>query len=292
MNETTVTLQIQYHEKRGDVQLEFQPWNGTEMRVNFRDELYRRSGVLRLDGATGNAVLVPTRPYVGDLADPANLRQYLSLWLRVFGSNFTFGWSPLPDQMPRYDEQYHADNKYIQGDPVEVEIKTVQAQIIRQLANPEKCLVAGCSNGELVRRSLDAGMDCFGFDVIPGLERIEFLEVKGRLREGSLTAIPYLPQDGFDTLVAVDVLEHIPERDIPRMVEEWRRMDFKKLVLLINLNQFWYPGHITLRPLEWWADQWKPLFRLSRVESRFENLPPVYSNAGLYNQQWTLWERD
>jgi len=61
-------------------------------------------------------------------------------------------------------------------------------------------------------------------------------------------------------------------------------------VLLINLNQFWFPGHITMRPLEWWADQWKSFFRLSSVTSRVESLPMIYSNAGLYNQQWTYWE--
>ena len=290
VNDTTITLQVQYRGKRGEVHLDFQPWNGTEMPIHFRDELHRRSGILRLNGATGNAVLVPTRPYVDELADPAELSQYLASWLGAFGSNFTFGWSPSPGQMPRYDEQYHADNKYIQGDPLEIEIKKVQAQIIKQLAAPKKCVLGGCSNGELVRRFLEAGIDCFGFDVIPNLEQISFAEVKGRLREGSLTALPYTAQDGFDTLVAVDVLEHIPERDIPQMVAEWRRLDLKKLILLINLNQFWFPGHITLRPLEWWAEQWKPLFRLARVESRFEDLPLVYSNAGRYNQQWTFWE--
>jgi hypothetical protein len=291
VSDTRITLQAHYRDKRGEIHLDFQPWNGTEMPIHFQDDLYRRSGILRLDGKTGSAVMVPTRPYVGDLANPADLSQYLTGWLKTFASNFTFGWSPSPEQMPRYDEQYHANNKYIQGDPVEIEIKKVQAEIIQQLAGPKNCLVGGCSNGELVRRCLEAGFDCFGFDVIPNVEQIGFPEVRGRLREGSLTAIPYSPQDGFDTLVAVDVLEHIPERDIPHMVEEWRRMDFQKLVLLINLNQFWFPGHITLRPLEWWAEQWKDLFRLARVENRFEDLPLVYSNAGRYNQQWTCWER-
>jgi hypothetical protein len=290
MNDTTITLQVQYRNQSGEVHLDFQPWNGAEIPIHFKDDLHRRSGVLRLDGKTGNAAILPTRPYVGELSDPAELSGYVMGWLKAFAHNFTFGWSPSPDQMPKYDEQYHADNKYIQGDSVEIEIKTVQAQIIKQLAAPTKCLIGGCSNGELARRLLDAGVDCYGFDVIPNLEAISFPEVKGRLREGSLTAIPYSPSDGFDTLIAVDVLEHIPERDIPAMVAEWRRMNFKKLILLINLNQFWFPGHITLRPIEWWGEQWKDQFRLSRIESRFENLPLVYSNGGRYNQQWSFWE--
>jgi hypothetical protein len=288
---TKVTLHVQDRDNQGEVHLDFQPWDGTEIPIRFQDDLHRRSGVLRLDGKTGTAVILPTRPYVGELANPAELGRYVSGWLQAFSSNFTFGWSPAPDQMPNYDAQYHADKNYIQGDALEIEIKSVQAQIIQELAHPKKCVIGGCSNGELVRRCLEAGIDCFGFDVIPNLEQISFPEVRGRLRHGSLTAIPFSPADAFDTLVAVDVLEHIPEREIPRMVEEWRRLDLRKLILLINLNQFWFPGHITMRPLEWWGEQWAAVFRLARVETRFEHLPLVYSNAGRYNQQWTYWER-
>jgi len=290
MSDTRITIEIRHGDKSGKVHLEFQPWSGSEMPIRFQDELHRRSGTLRLDGKTGNTVIVPTRPYVGELADPQALGQYVMGWVRPFALNFTFGWSPSPGEMPAYDSEYHSDNRYVQGDPLEIEIKTIQAQIIKHLAGPGKCVIAGCSNGELVRRCVEAGINAFGFDVIPGLEKIAFPEVRDRLREGSLTTIPFSASDRFETLVAVDVLEHIPERDIPRMVEEWRRLAVRKLVLLINLNQFWFPGHITMRPLEWWADQWKSFFRLSSVTSRVESLPMIYSNAGLYNQQWTYWE--
>jgi len=289
--DTRISLQVQYGDKQGHVHLDFQPWTGMDIPIRFQDDLYRRSGVIRFNGPTGGAAVVPSRPYVGELSDPSALSQYAAGWLKPFAANYTFGWSPVPGQMPNYDADYHAVNNYTQGDPLEIEIKKVQAQIIKRLANPRKCLVAGCSNGELVRRSLEAGIDCLGFDVIPGLEHITFPEVRDRIREGSLTAIPFAKDDGFDTLVAVDVLEHIPERDIPQMIAEWRRMGFQKLVLLVNLNQFWFPGHITMRPIEWWAEQWRAHFRLARIESRFEDLPLIYSNAGRYNQQWTYWER-
>ena len=73
------------------------------------------------------------------------------------------------------------------------------------------------------------------------LKEIAFEEVRDYVRYGSLTDIPYERADRFDTLVAIDVLEHIPERDVPRMVQEWVRLGIRKLVLLINLNQFSYP---------------------------------------------------
>ena len=86
---------------------------------------------------------------------------------------------------------------------------------------------------------------------------------------------------------AVDIIH--PERDVPQMIQEWVRLGFRKLVLLINLNQFWFPGHITMRPLWWWADQWKTHFQHVSTTSQFPNLPAVYSNTGAYNQQWTFW---
>ena len=193
--------------------------------------------------------------------------------------------------MVTYDESYNRDNNYTEGDPVEIEIRTVQASLIKELANPGKCVIAGCSNGELVRRCRSEGIEAYGFDVIPNLNDIAFKEVRDYLRVGSLADIPYDASDRFDTLIAVDVLEQIPETEIPAMVEEWTRMGFGKLVFLINLNQFWFPGHITLRPLSWWGEQWKSCFRLSRTLRRNESLPKIYSNNGLYNQQWTLWER-
>jgi hypothetical protein len=192
--------------------------------------------------------------------------------------------------MVTYDETYHRGNNYTDGDAREISIKEIQAQIIRELAEPEKCLVAGCSNGELVRQGRLQGLDIYGFDVIPNVKDIALPAMSDFLRMGSLTDIPFDSDDGFDTLVAVDVLEHIPERDLPLVVAEWQRLGFRKLVLLINLNQFWFPGHITLRPLDWWARQWRDQFKLVRTVGRIDRLPRTYSNDGRYNQQWTLWQ--
>jgi hypothetical protein len=73
------------------------------------------------------------------------------------------------------------------------------------------------------------------------------------------------------------------------MVDEWLRLGLRKLVLLINLNQFWFPGHVTMRPLLWWAEQWMGHFQHAGTYRQFPHLSAVYSNTGAYNQQWTLW---
>ncbi len=193
--------------------------------------------------------------------------------------------------MIAYDAGYHKSNNYIQGDPNEIAIKQVQARIITELARPKKCVIAGCSNGELVRQCRTLGTDAYGFDVIPTIHEITFPEVRDYVQHGSLTKIPFTKADNFDTLIAIDVLEHIPERDLPQMVDQWVQLRVQKLILLINLNQFWFPGHITMRPLWWWADQWKAHFHHVTTIRNFPHLPALYSNTGQYNHQWTLWER-
>jgi hypothetical protein len=285
----SVALDIQHDGAAGKIELSFGEWNGSLIDIAFRDRLYRNSGVIQLDGQTGRFVITTFKPYSGRLAEGAAFDQYFASILRIFAPMYTFGWSPPPETMVTYDAGYHEANHYIQGDRTEMAIKSVQARIIRELASPRKCVVAGCSNGELVRQSRAVGIDAYGFDIIPNLQEIAFGEVRGFIKYGSLAAIPFDESDGFDTLIAIDVLEHIPERDIPQMVSEWRRLAVTKLVLLINLNQFWYPGHVTLRPLSWWAERFAPHFDLTAASRQFPNLPEVYSNTGDYNQQWTLW---
>jgi hypothetical protein len=287
----TVVLQVLHNRTCGNVELTFDEWQETRIDIAFRDHLYGNSGVIRFDGRTGGCVVDPLRPYSGILTDPDQFNQYFGAVLGAFANSYTFGWSPQPQQMVVYDAGYHELNNYLHGDANEVAIKSVQAKIIGELADPRKCVIAGCSNGELVRQCRASGLNAYGFDVIPGIENIAFPEVRGYLKHGSLTHIPYEANDGFDTLIAIDVLEHIPERDISAMVEEWVRLGVRQVVLLINLNQFWFPGHITMRPLWWWGEQWKLHFEHVTTVGCFPHLPFVYSNAGHYNQAWTLWRR-
>jgi hypothetical protein len=286
-----VVLDLDHGGATGKIELTFEEWHGSRISIEFRDRLYRNSGVIQFDGQTGRAVIKSFKPYSGVLANPQEFDAYFASILKIFAPVFTFGWSPVPGGMVTYDAAYHELNNYTYGDPREIAIKSVQAKIIAELASPGKCVIAGCSNGELVRQCRAIGIDAYGFDVIPNVREIAFPEAREFLKHGAMAAIPFSAEDGFDTLIAIDVLEHIPERDLPQMVNEWLKLGVSKLILLINLNQFWFPGHITLRPLCWWADQFQPHFKHVSTTRQFPHLSTVYSNTGHYNQQWTLWER-
>lgn len=288
----SVVLEINHHEAHGQFDLTFEEWQESRIDIPFRDRLYRNSGVIHFDGQTSRSIINTLRAYDGRLADPQEFSGYFNSILKTFAHAYTFGWSPGAEQMIPYDAGYHESNNYIQGDPNEIAIKQVQAKIITELASPKKCVIAGCSNGELVRQCRTLGMDAWGFDVIPAIHEIVFPEVRDYIRHGSLTEIPFTRADNFDTLIAIDVLEHIPERDLSQMIGQWMQPGVQKLILLINLNQFWFPGHITMRPLWWWANQWKPHFHHVTSIRNFPHLPTLYSNTGQYNHQWTLWKRE
>lgn len=94
--------------------------------------------------------------------------------------------------------------------------------------------------------------------------------------------------------VVLEITHHEARGKVELTFEEWQgsrivRLGIRSLILLINLNRFWFPGHITLRPLWWWADQWKSHFTHVSTTRNFTEHPAVYGNTGQYNQQWTLW---
>jgi hypothetical protein len=79
-------------------------------------------------------------------------------------------------------------------------------------------------------------------------------------RPSCARAHPFGADDGFDTLLALDVFEHIPEQQIGAMIGEFARLGVRRVVAQISLCEFQYAGHITLRPLSWWDRQLAPWF--------------------------------
>src|SRR6185295_13493552 len=181
---TTIAVDVTHNGKQGRVDLIFGEWHDSHIEITFRDRLYRNSGVIRFNGETAGIMVQTSRPYDGGLEDPKQFNDYFGSIVGAFANAFTFGWSPAPDRMITYDENYHEANKYIQGDPLEISIKKVQSKIIEELVGKGKCVIAGCSNGELVRECRATHIDAWGFDVIPNIQDIAFPEVRENLRNG------------------------------------------------------------------------------------------------------------
>jgi ubiquinone/menaquinone biosynthesis C-methylase UbiE len=69
--------------------------------------------------------------------------------------------------------------------------------------------------------------------------------------------MPY-DNEEFDLVLCTDVLEHIPEWDIPNTLKELHRVCGDKLFVSVGMHQERSPfkgyiyTHITLKPKDWW----------------------------------------
>lgn len=160
-----------------------------------------------------------------------------------------------------YNGDYHLRMNLANNNDYEKRFKAQMLDQAVRLVPPGKVLDAGCSAGESVRQLRERGFDAWGFDLCPDLAEIAYPEVKDVLRVGSVTDIPFGPLDGFDTLFALDLFEHIREDHVPQMVAEFDRLNVTYIVAHIALCEFQYDGHLTLRPMSWWDRQMAPTFR-------------------------------
>lgn len=178
-----------------------------------------------------------------------------------------------------YDDSYFQEYHYSINDPGEEVIKEAQAELIQRAIGPVRLLDCGCAAGELVRAFRRRGVDAWGFDFSPSLDEIVYAEVRPFVRYGTLTDIPFGPEDRFDALLMIDVLEHLPARSVPRAVAEFARLRVPWLVTLISHDDL-LPGHVTLRPLEWWERKLRPRFRLVSMTPDRSGIPAVHGLNG------------
>jgi len=160
-----------------------------------------------------------------------------------------------------YAGDYHKRMNLASDDELERAFKRHMVDQILRLGPPGKVLDAGCSAGETLRQLHARGVDAHGFDLCADLHEIAYPEVREFVRVGSVTDIPFGPEHGFDTVLALDLFEHIPEDRVPKMVRELERLRPRRVIAHIALCEFQYPGHLTLRPLSWWDRHLGPAFR-------------------------------
>lgn len=234
-------------------------WAGDECVFEFVETLRGTSGTARCDWRQPAPRIEVVH---GDGNDPdvrAVLLQLGELLLPFHSGAFAGVGDDALAQL--YAGHYHADQNYSNGHQFETWYKGRIVDSITRLLAPAKVLDAGCSAGEVVRQLRARGVDAHGFDLCPDLATIAYPEVRPFVCEGSVTAIPFGPEHGFDTLTAFDVFEHIPEDRVPAMVDEFARLGVRRVVALIALCEFQYKGHLTLRPLTWWDRAFGPRFR-------------------------------
>jgi len=259
MFETRYPFEDQHTGKTGELRVAGGVWHRDTCTFEFSDSVYGLAGSIRcdwrepgpeIDILEGN----PDQPGVEGLC------MLLRDRLRAFHRGAYAG---VTDRAlaKLYGGDYHERMNLASDDGRERAFKQHMVAQILRMVTPGKVLDAGCSAGETLRQLLGLGVDAHGFDLCPDLLEIAYPEVRDVVRVGSVTDIPYGPEHGFDTVLALDLFEHIPEDRVPQMVRELERLQPQRVIAHVALCEFQYPGHLTLRPLSWWDEQMGPSFR-------------------------------
>lgn len=145
-----------------------------------------------------------------------------------------------------------------------------------QAFTPNSVLDAGCGRGDTVEILRQRGIHAVGVDIANIA-----LPNKPYFHACSITQLPFSDQS-FDLVFSSEVLEHIPEREIPRVVGELVRVSQRFLFLTISLrpssNNNAY--HVTLKPRTWWENHFTALGCQIRddIVSRIQKRDPALSN--------------
>ncbi len=148
------------------------------------------------------------------------------------------------------------------------------ADAIDEAFRPESCLEVGCAKGELVGELRRRGVACIGTDLSHYSVAAGAPELTGHaLAAASIAGLPF-PDDTFDLVLAIEVLEHIPiELVEPALRELWRVSRHHVFVTVQNttaaepVHFFADLTHVAMKPLAWWRDQFtKAGFEIRTLE--------------------------
>ncbi|MGQ9475739.1 MAG: class I SAM-dependent methyltransferase [Actinomycetota bacterium] len=97
------------------------------------------------------------------------------------------------------------------------------ADVVRDLFGPIRVLDVGCAKGFQVLALRRAGMDTWGIDISDYAVSEAPAEVEPYLKVEEYRKV-HFPDEYFDLVLALEVLEHIPPTDIRKVVKELHRL--------------------------------------------------------------------
>ncbi len=161
--------------------------------------------------------------------------------------------------------------------------------------NPESVLDVGCAYGFLVKSLNSAGIPSKGVDV-------STFAYKARVTDdvilGSILDLPF--KDGeFDLVVTLEMLEHIPEEEVPLALKELARVS-RRGAHWIGYTEvdelFKTPDitHVTIKPYAWWKEKFREIcgdthtivYKETDWYPHLTRIPPGGAKKGLNVGSW------
>ncbi len=156
-----------------------------------------------------------------------------------------------------YNGAYHLDEYHPTG------AFYVWDYLLRNKIKFNRAIDIGCGPGNGVQISQARGDKMFGIDfAMPLIKVWNKKSISHVCACSDLLNMPF-KDNTFDFVICNDVLEHIPEFDIDKSLQEIRRVGSDKFFLAISISEECYPvvgqihAHITVKPKEGWKDKFK-----------------------------------
>lgn len=138
-----------------------------------------------------------------------------------------------------------------------------RARFIQKKFNPKTILVLGCAKGYLVEDLRKLGIEAFGIDISRYAVKHSPKAIRKFLTVGDIRVFPYSRK--FDVVVSYDVLEHIPEEDIEKVIKNIYQVCKK-----YSLHSFEFEkddrdlSHVNIQKPEYWVEKFtkENLFQL------------------------------
>lgn len=171
--------------------------------------------------------------------------------------------------MSKYDREYFEGVTLgLTGNPFTNPLKRgiyllapfIRAMMIKLFLNPKTVLDVGCGKGSLVLWLRRLGTEAYGADISDYALKNAHMLIKKYLSAADVLNLPF-ESNHFELITTFDVLEHIPEEDLPQAIKECQRVA-KRWVLhkIYGTTCFEQrfpvkdPTHVTIKPHRWWRE--------------------------------------
>jgi SAM-dependent methyltransferase len=191
----------------------------------------------------------------------------------------------------RYDAAY-STAKYIPENAKKV-YKELMVGILRE--GYKHVLDVGCGIGQGVAIMRNKGIEAYGIDIS---EKIKPFWKEGKIDKfcqvSCADKIPF-PDDSFDLVVCTEVMEHIPEEGVKKVLKEIKRVG-KKYFFTIALSKALHKmpndgsePHICVKPPTWWKEVFDKLGFMSNISlSTSQSSLIIYAEKGNKNDKGIL----
>jgi len=144
-------------------------------------------------------------------------------------------------------------------------------KVMKKLLNPRNMLDAGCGRGTFCAYAKDVGIEAYGIDFSPWAVDNPYPRAKGLIELGDVRNMRF-PDASYDLVFASDIMEHIYEEDLDKVISEFQRVARKWIFYNISVTEEGnrlvlergklptyfsaaVPGHVTVMPPSFWLQR-------------------------------------